>query len=106
LTFRSEDTGRTFSSTDHRFFRELFMHEAKAHLPHLKRLARRKYPNEPGDSFLVSLDFTNTSYPTGTCALKLVREYVFPPQNSNFPDPPEVLAHNAEMIGMCVLIGR
>ncbi|KAJ7155774.1 hypothetical protein C8R46DRAFT_1116427 [Mycena filopes] len=98
---RSEDSHSMITQPDTQFLRELFSTDANLHLSHLHRLAARKFPREKQpEHFALCLDYTNTKYPKGTCSLKDVRTYTFPPLRTEVPDPPEVLAQNAALIEM------
>ncbi|KAJ6606916.1 hypothetical protein B0H10DRAFT_1819325 [Mycena sp. CBHHK59/15] len=89
-----------FSPPDAQFFRELFSTDAYVHLPHLQKLAKRKFPKEPGQNFIICLDYTNRQYPAGTCSLKSINTYEFPPLSGEEADPANVRAQNDEMIKM------
>ncbi|KAJ7822928.1 hypothetical protein B0H13DRAFT_2291355 [Mycena leptocephala] len=85
----------------HQFFRELFSTGANHHLAHLHKLAKREFPTETqGEHFALCLDYTNMTYPTGTCSLKDIRTYTFPPLNREEADPANVVAQNDELIKM------
>ncbi|KAJ7117219.1 hypothetical protein C8R43DRAFT_1137738 [Mycena crocata] len=96
-----EQGRRMFARTDVEFFRELFSTDAHRHLPHLHRLAKRQYPTETrGEHFAICIDYTNLQYPTGTCSLKDIRTYEFPPLTGEELDPENVVAQNNELINM------
>ncbi|KAJ7113891.1 hypothetical protein C8R44DRAFT_740775 [Mycena epipterygia] len=89
-----------FSPQNAQFLRELVSSDANIHFFHLQQLARRKFPNEPGENLIICIDYTDPRYPAGTCSLKNVRTYVFPPVTSEAADPANVQAQNDEMIKM------
>ncbi|KAJ7660796.1 hypothetical protein DFH06DRAFT_1193308 [Mycena polygramma] len=89
-----------FSDSDARFFRELFSGDVEAHWSHLHKLAARNFPTVKGEHFAVCLDYTNPAYPMGTCSLKDIRTYEFPPMNGEDKDREDVVAENNELINM------
>ncbi|KAJ6558388.1 hypothetical protein B0H19DRAFT_1292492 [Mycena capillaripes] len=101
---RSRDEEKTrgmFTQSDVQFFRELFPTDANHHLPHLHKLAKRQFPTETrGEHFAICLDYTNTTYPSGTCSLKDIRTYTFPPLSGDEADPDNIVAYNDELIKM------
>ncbi|KZV86266.1 hypothetical protein EXIGLDRAFT_725021 [Exidia glandulosa HHB12029] len=90
----------TFTESDAAFFRKLFGVDAHAHMPHLRRIAKRDFPTEPGENFVICVDYTDPEYPAGKCALKNIRTYTFGDLNSPAFDPANVAAQNQEMIAM------
>ncbi|KAJ7244681.1 hypothetical protein C8J57DRAFT_1363641 [Mycena rebaudengoi] len=97
----SAGTHLLFSAQDTQFIREMVGTDASLHLPHLQKLAQRKFPDEPGENFIICLDYTNPQYPAGTCSLKNIKTYKFPPMGKSEPaDPANVKAQNDEMIRM------
>ncbi|KAJ6579135.1 hypothetical protein DFH09DRAFT_1147722 [Mycena vulgaris] len=97
----TEEKRTMFSKSDVQFFRELFATDANRHLRHLHRLAAREFPAETqGEHFAICLDYTNTAYPAGTCSLKDIRTYTFPPLSGEELDPANVVAQNDALIGM------
>jgi len=95
---------RMFLKSDVQFLRELLSKDADAHLGHLHELAKREFPTETqGEHFAICIDYTNTMYPAGTCSLKDIRTYKFPPLNGvngEEPDSDNVVAQNDELIKM------
>jgi nitrogen fixation protein len=89
-----------FSDEDAQFLREVIGTDAHIHYTHLQKLAKRKFPKEPVENFIICIDYTNTKYPAGTCSLKNIKTYVFPPVSSDATNPANVEAQNAEMIKM------
>ncbi|KAJ6552836.1 hypothetical protein B0H19DRAFT_1030031 [Mycena capillaripes] len=87
-----------FSEQDAQFLREVISADAHIHHPHLQKLARRKFPNEPQENLIICIDYTNPLYPAGTCSLKNIKTYVFPPVSDEAADPANVRAQNAEMM--------
>ncbi|KAK7031966.1 hypothetical protein R3P38DRAFT_2926288 [Favolaschia claudopus] len=101
LASRTEERNTIFSKLDGQFLRELISSDANLHLGHLQALAKRKFPHEKqGEYFALCLDYTDLRYPTGTCSLKDVRTYVFPPMNGEDEDEELISTHNDEMIKM------
>ncbi|KAJ7870003.1 hypothetical protein B0H13DRAFT_2669956 [Mycena leptocephala] len=97
---RAEKRASAFAQ-DASFFRELFSTGANHHLAHLHKLAKREFPTETrGEHFALCLDYTNMTYPTGTCSLKDIRTYTFPLLNGEEADPANVVAQNDELIKM------
>ncbi|KAJ7745159.1 hypothetical protein B0H14DRAFT_3167461 [Mycena olivaceomarginata] len=74
--------------------------DAQIHHSHLQNLAKRKFPNEPVENLIISIDYTNPLYPAGTCSLKNIKTYVFPPVSDRAMDPANIQAQNDEMIKM------
>lgn len=65
-----------FSDSDADYLRALLLNDASVHLPHLRRLAAAKFPNENHpEHFVFSIDYTNPDYPGGTCSLKNILTY-------------------------------
>ncbi|KAJ7088846.1 hypothetical protein B0H15DRAFT_885651 [Mycena belliarum] len=90
-----------FSKSNAQFFRELFSTDANLHMGHLHKLAARAFPAETqGEHFAICLDYTNTTYPSGTCSLKDIRTYTFPPLSGDELNPEDVVAQNNAMITM------
>ncbi|KAJ6517903.1 hypothetical protein C8R47DRAFT_575 [Mycena vitilis] len=89
-----------FSDQDAQFLREVISTDAQIHLPHLRKLAARRFPAEPVENHIICVDYTNPLYPAGTCSLKNIKTYVFPPVSDEAADPANVQAQNAEMIKM------
>ncbi|KAJ7018940.1 hypothetical protein C8F04DRAFT_1149381 [Mycena alexandri] len=87
-----------FSPENAQFIREVIIADAHLHNPHLRKLAKRKFPNEPGENLITCIDYTNPKYPAGTCSLKNINTYVFPPVSSEAADPANVKAQNDEML--------
>ncbi|KAJ7065535.1 hypothetical protein C8F01DRAFT_1020863 [Mycena amicta] len=87
-----------FTEQDARFIRELISTDAHIHFHHLKKLAQRTRPNEPVENHVICIDYTNEKYPAGTCYLKNIRTYTFPPVDDEALDPANVAAQNEEMI--------
>ncbi|KAJ7862879.1 hypothetical protein B0H14DRAFT_3863023 [Mycena olivaceomarginata] len=89
-----------FSDQDAQFLREVIGTDAQIHHSHLQKLAKRKFPNEPVENLIICIDYTNPIYPAGTCSLKNIKTYVFPPVSDRAMDPANVQAQNDEMIKM------
>ncbi|KAJ7483625.1 hypothetical protein FB451DRAFT_1350598 [Mycena latifolia] len=102
LKKQSHDTGGRpfFPEQDAQFLRELFVADAQIHHAHLQEVAKREFPAEPGENLIICIDYTDARYPAGTCSLKNIRTYVFPPVSSDAADPANVRAQNDEMIKM------
>ncbi|KAJ7491332.1 hypothetical protein B0H11DRAFT_2277842 [Mycena galericulata] len=100
-TRAEEESQNQFSLPDAQFFRELFSTDANRHLSHLHKLAKRTFPADMrGEHFAICLDYTDPKHPGGTCSLKDIRTYTFPPLSGEEADPEHVVAHNDEMIKM------
>ncbi|KAJ6606921.1 hypothetical protein B0H10DRAFT_2073861 [Mycena sp. CBHHK59/15] len=97
---KHDQSNLMFSPADVKFFRELFGSDANLHMPHLKKVAQRKFPNEKGENFVICLDYTNLEYPLGTCSLKNIKTYEFPPPTALEAGSADVANYNAEMINM------
>jgi hypothetical protein len=95
-----------FSDQDAQFLREVIGTDAQIHHSHLQKLAKRKFPNEPVENLIICIDYTNPIYPAGTCSLKNIKTYVFPPVSDRAMDPANVQAQNDEMIKMWVRQGH
>ncbi|KAJ7735020.1 hypothetical protein B0H16DRAFT_1765554, partial [Mycena metata] len=89
-----------FSPENAQFIREIIIADALLHNSHLRKLATRKFPNEPGENMITCIDYTDPKYPAGTCSLKNINTYVFPPVSSEAADPANVQAQNDEMLKM------
>ncbi|KAJ7734997.1 hypothetical protein B0H16DRAFT_1765494 [Mycena metata] len=89
-----------FSPENAQFIREIIIADAHLHNPHLRKLATRKFPKEPGENMITCIDYTNPKYPAGTCSLKNINTYIFPPVSSEAADPANVKAQNDEMLKM------
>ncbi|KAJ7743714.1 hypothetical protein DFH07DRAFT_925302 [Mycena maculata] len=89
-----------FTPQDAQYLREVVATDANIHHPHLQKLAKREFPNEPEENFIICIDYTDPLYPTGTCSLKNIKTYVFPPVSGEAADPANVRAQNNEMIKM------
>lgn len=93
-----------FLESDVAFIRKLVGTDAYAHLPHLRRIAKRDNPNEPGENFVICIDYTDPDYPAGKCSMKNIRTYQFSADmRSQAADPENVDGQNEEMISMRVL---
>ncbi|KAJ7476762.1 hypothetical protein FB451DRAFT_1243899 [Mycena latifolia] len=96
-----EEARAPFSKAEMQFLRELFATDAHRHLVHLHKLAKRVFPAETqGEHFAICLDYTNAVYPAGTCALKDIRTYEFPPLSGDEVNPENVMAQNEALIDM------
>lgn len=91
-----------FYESDAKFFRQLFGSDANVHLPHLRKLAARQFPKEPGENFVICVDYTNPEYPAGTCSLKNIKTYKFQDLEGDPAELENVNRQNAEMIKMYV----
>ncbi|KAF7309335.1 MYND-type domain-containing protein [Mycena indigotica] len=89
-----------FTEQDARFLRETVSTESHIHFHHLKKLAQRTKPNEPVENHVIGIDYTNPKYPAGTCYLKNIKTYTFPPVDKDALDPANVAAQNEEMINI------
>nr|GAT52191.1 predicted protein [Mycena chlorophos] len=87
-----------FTEADARFLREILHYESQIHFHHLKKLAERTCPDKPVEQHIVGIDYSNPKYPAGTCYLKDLRTYAFPPVDPEALDPANVAAQNEEMI--------
>ncbi|KAJ6579107.1 hypothetical protein DFH09DRAFT_1447314 [Mycena vulgaris] len=101
---KDKDGHLLFSAQDKQFLRELFTTDAHIHRPHLLALAKCDFLDEPGENLIICIDYTNPQYPAGTCSLKIIKTYVFPPVSSDAADPANVQAQNDELIKMWVPI--
>ncbi|KZV89934.1 hypothetical protein EXIGLDRAFT_750911 [Exidia glandulosa HHB12029] len=92
---------RMFLESDVAFIRKLVGTDAYAHLPRLRRIAKRDNPNEPGENFVICIDYTDPEYPAGKCSMKNIRTYQFSADmRSQAADPENVDGQNEEMISM------
>ncbi|KAJ7674284.1 hypothetical protein B0H17DRAFT_1208086 [Mycena rosella] len=90
-----------FSKSDNKFLPKLFSADAERHLAHLHKVAARDFPAEKqGEHFVLCIDYTNAAYPAGTCSLKDVRTYTFPPLTGAEYDPENIVAQNDALITM------
>lgn len=102
LTSRAgPDMRLSFLESDAAFFRKLFGADAHAHMPHLRRLAKRDFPREPGEHFVICIDYTDPAHPAGTCSLKNIHTYQFQTLTGREYDTANVDGQNQEMITMC-----
>ncbi|KAK6985159.1 MYND-type domain-containing protein, partial [Favolaschia claudopus] len=86
--------------SDASFIPQLMFTDAQVHLPHLRKVTKRDFPNEPVENFMLSIDYTNVNYPAGTCSLKNINTYVFPPSENQSMDPANRNAQNQEMLNV------
>ncbi|KAJ7643427.1 hypothetical protein DFH06DRAFT_1426466 [Mycena polygramma] len=98
---REEGDRYLFTNADVQFFRELFAgSDVYTHLSHLRQLAKRKFPNTKGEHLAICMDYTDPRYPMGTCSLKDIRTYTFPPKDGENEDRACIVAENNELMNM------